>query len=453
MGSLCSSNEASSVASNNNKKANVDSFELLYETSERVLSNVNGCQVRICKKKSNQKLYVAKIVNRSANSISNTCLEAEILKKLDHPNIIKLQAHYQSRFKHTLILEYMAHGDLASLLHTITKLPEKTAAEVIRQVLYALNYCHNAGVVHRDIKPENILLDSVGRKGIFCKLADFDSAGLLDRAGKGIYGTLYYTAPEVFGGKYDEKADIWSCGVMLYQLITGRYLFCGSNLEEIQSKINHEDIVFDNSIPSEARDLLEKMLVRDSATRFSALEACNHAWITRLTGTKRVSVTDLSPKVQNSIANCYGDYIIENIYTRKEKKILRNEFSKKDKLFEGFIRVLDHQSNDHHASKDVKLSYSEFLHASIPMSVLLNLENIKGFFNEYDFNRTGWISANDFQMVLSQEKYSDALQEFIKLLSTQESQKVNFQSFYNYIGLAWNYSLIPGQGQVNLNGT
>ena len=275
MGPICSYNNHSLFSEINKpgfQTIQTFSFHSQYALSERILSQTGSCQVKLCKNSFTQTLSVVKIVR----SFTNSFLEAKILEKLDHPNVIKLKNYYQEDSTKYLVLEYLPHGDLASFLDKITKVPEKIAAKLMQQILSALNYCHEAGVVHRDIKPENILIDSIGKNGIYCKLADFDSAGLLDKAGKGVYGTLYYTAPEVFEGNYDEKVDIWSCGVMLYQLITGRHLFYGKDTEEVQSKINNEEIIFDNSISSEARDLLEKMLVRDSSSRISAKQACKH---------------------------------------------------------------------------------------------------------------------------------------------------------------------------------
>ena len=402
-------------------------FSSIYKVSERILSRSSQCQVRLCKKLSSQKVYALKKVSLSSSIFS---LEAEILKGLDHPNIIKLAGYYQSGPEHCLVLEYLPHGDLSSFLTKITRLPEKTAAEVMQQVLSALHYCHKRGVVHRDIKPENILLRSIGKKGVFCKIADFDSAGLLDKAGKGIYGTLYYTAPEIFDGKYDEKVDIWSAGVMLYQLLTGRHLFCGANNEEIQEKINREEIVFDNMISSEARDLLEKMLVRDASSRISAREACFHPWFMKLTNNKSNFESILTAPTKSKVVEMYQDYFISNIFTKKHMKQLSLTFRELDKEFEGEI-CSDQYKCDGDTCK--KISFSEFLRGSIPREDLISRENVQRFFSELDFRGKNALAPEDLIQSIQNEKYHEALDELILLISTSKLSEMQFEEFFYLI--------------------
>lgn len=254
-----------------------DSFNTFFTLSERVLSCSSNCQVRLCKKISTQQIFVVKIISSS----SKQSLEAQIIQKLNHPHIISFEGIYKNDSKQCIVLEYLPNGDLSLLLNKIIKLPEKTAAEVMEQVLSALAYCHDKGIVHRDIKPENILLYRVGKKGILCKIADFDSAGRVGKENEGAFGTLYYMAPEMLEGKYRERVDVWSSGVVMYQLLTGKLLFVGKDQEEVLARINMEEMVLDNRISFQARDLLEKMLKRDPNERISAMDACKHPWIAK----------------------------------------------------------------------------------------------------------------------------------------------------------------------------
>ena len=383
MGSLCGHQTEipdSSNESHSSPSSRLEGFNNVYEVSERVLSRNSGCEVRLCKKKSSDALEVAKIVK---GSLSSSCLEAHILEQLHHPHILKLVDFFKEDSQSCLVLEYLPNGDLSTLLTKISKVPEKTACQITHQVLSALAYCHEQGVVHRDIKPENILIDSIGPNGIYCQLADFDSAGLLEKSGKGVYGTLYYTAPEVFAGKYDEKVDVWSCGVMLYQLLTGRHLFVGSNSEEILDKISSEEIIFDNSISHEAQDLLEKMLNREACYRISSKEACSHSWFKQILNKKNIEVSQVFCFKESSEAmKEYEDYIVNNFVSRKEMKGLREVFKYLDTSFEGKIRVSDLVKQNDVIIQEEFWDFQQFLRAAVSEKLKSNPEVIQSFIRE-----------------------------------------------------------------------
>ena len=396
MGSICGHSAELSIESSSSSSSSLSpKFSDLYSLSERVLSKNGSCEIRLCRSKINQSVHVAKIVEGGSAS----AVEALILKKLRHPHIINLFDFYKESGKSFLVLEYLQHGDLYTFLSKTSKVPEKTACQVIRQVLSALAYCHDQGVVHRDIKPENVLIDSVGKNGVVCKLADFDSAGLLDKSGKGVYGTLYYTAPEVFAGKYDEKVDIWSTGVMLYQLLTGKHLFSGSNSSEILDKIYSEDIIFDNSISCEAQDLLLKMLNRDSSLRIGAKEACKHSWFSNNFNEKNVEVfEEFSEDFTDGVLE---DFIVNRVYERKEMKKLQAIFEDLDRNFEGKVRVSELIHLNDFDSKLEFWDFKSFLRASVPKHLKFNQEILKKFVDELKVSNPGYFESMEYKSILA----------------------------------------------------
>ncbi len=111
------------------------------------------------------------------------------------------------------------------------------AADIMRQILSAIVYCHKLGIVHRDLKPQNVLIDAKSEAAgkVTIKIIDFGTAGWFTRDTKmsQVMGSVCYIAPEVLEHSYDEKCDVWSCGVMLYVLLSGRLPFRGRTDEEV----------------------------------------------------------------------------------------------------------------------------------------------------------------------------------------------------------------------------
>ncbi len=116
-------------------------------------------------------------------------------------------------------MEYLRGGELFGYIRKSKSINEKRISEIMKNIFYGVNYMHQNNIVHRDIKPENILFTE---KGI-PKIADFGTSSILNplKKLKASYGTPYYIAPEVLKGNYDSKCDVWSCGVVLYMLLSG----------------------------------------------------------------------------------------------------------------------------------------------------------------------------------------------------------------------------------------
>ena len=142
-------------------------------------------------------------------------------------------------------MEYCSGGDLFDKVSNMKRFTEKQAAMVMKQIFSAVAYLHARNFVHRDLKPENILIDDSqhDEEGIFVKVIDFDTASYLNIKDqlRGSYGTIYYMAPEIFrvADGYDSKADIWSLGVVFYEILAGEPPFTARRREEIpQAQLN-----------------------------------------------------------------------------------------------------------------------------------------------------------------------------------------------------------------------
>ena len=235
------------------------------------------------------KLYACKKLSKLVvKNLEKFRREIDILIKMDHPNIIKLYDVYESNNSLYLIMEECHGGELfdriIKRIENNQMYTEKEACEIIKQVMGAIEYCHNKGVAHRDLKPENLLYLYEGTEvNNPIKIIDFGLSQDINikKILSSKVGTAYYVSPEILAGKYNEKCDVWSAGVILYVLLSGEPPFNGPSDGVIYSKIKQFNFNFpDNkwrTISNEAKDLLSRMLVPES-TRLSASQVLQHPW-------------------------------------------------------------------------------------------------------------------------------------------------------------------------------
>ena len=171
--------------------------------------------------------------------------EAEMASKLDHPNIVKVLDFGDEDGLLYIVMQYVEGETLERILHARGKLSLQEAFSIALQILPALGYAHEKGIVHRDIKPGNILVDSQGK----AYLMDFGIAALMEEGPevqdgtRKVVGTPEYMAPEQFRGKADYRSDIYSFGVVLYEMLTGRTPFGDAkDVYELQYRVLREEI-------------------------------------------------------------------------------------------------------------------------------------------------------------------------------------------------------------------
>nr|XP_043609142.1 CBL-interacting protein kinase 18-like [Erigeron canadensis]XP_043609143.1 CBL-interacting protein kinase 18-like [Erigeron canadensis] len=206
--------------------------------------------------------------------------EISVMKLVKHPNVVELYEVMASKTKIYFILEYIKGGELFDKVAK-GKLKEDVARSYFQQLILAVNFCHSRGVYHRDLKPENLLLDEEGN----LKVSDFGLSALAEtKRQDGLLhtscGTPAYVAPEVIRHKgYDgAKADIWSCGVVLFVLLAGFLPFSGSNVMEMYRKIAKGEFKYPNWFPSDARKLVSKILDPNPKTRISIAKIMENSW-------------------------------------------------------------------------------------------------------------------------------------------------------------------------------
>jgi calcium-dependent protein kinase len=224
-------------------------------------------------------------------------------------------------------MELLNEGELFDKITSREKFTEIEAANTMKEILSAVKFCHDRKIVHRDLKPENILVE-----GNTIKIIDFGTSRKFepDKLMTNYHGTPYYIAPEVISEKYNEKCDIWSCGVIMYILLCGQPPFNGRNDFEIMENVKIASYSFGKKfakISKEAIDLIKCMLEVDINKRISAKECLAHNWFSMKIEKRESQInTDIIQNLKkfnykNKLQEAVYKYFVNHITTKEEKKV------------------------------------------------------------------------------------------------------------------------------------
>jgi len=259
-------------------------------------------------------------------------------------------------------------------------------------------------------------------------------------------GTPYYIAPEILNQKYDEACDLWSCGVIIFILLTGRPPFNGENDEEILEKVRKGKIDFNdynlNKISSDGVDLLKRLLCYNPANRINSLDALNHAWIKKRKNStldhfsyKKIFSGIKKFNAKEQLSQVTLTYLVNQLLTKEETLQIRKLFQKLDENHDGvlsyeeLVKGYKHISCSNQPEKDAKeifdkldqdgsgsISYEEFIRAAIDKNKIFTDSRIKQAFKLFDKDNSGSIDATEIKKVLSQtgEVSDEIIQEIIK---------------------------------------
>ncbi|XP_027879292.1 serine/threonine-protein kinase BRSK2 isoform X3 [Xiphophorus couchianus] len=269
-----------------------------------------------------------KIVNReklSESVLMKVEREIAILKLIEHPHVLKLYDVYENNKYLYLVLEHVSGGELFDYLVKKGRLTPKEARKFFRQIISALDFCHSHSICHRDLKPENLLLDEKNN----IRIADFGMASLQvgDSLLETSCGSPHYACPEVIRGeRYDgRRADVWSCGVILFALLVGALPFDHDNLRQLLEKVKSGVFHMPHFIPPDCQALLKGMIEVNPDKRLTLEAIQKHNWYLggrnepcpeqpppRRVCVKRIlSLSDLDPDVLESMYSlgCFRDRV------------------------------------------------------------------------------------------------------------------------------------------------
>ncbi len=441
--------------------------------------------------------------------------EINILKKLEHPNIMKLFEFYSDDDSFYLINEFCSEGDLSEKLAKVGRFNEKIVKLLMFQIFSAVLYLHSNNVIHGDLKLENVMVDNIDFhenndhkeldirkkpllkslsfissykeemyiekekskennnikpnyeyvKNFELKLIDFGAAKIFTKYKKQFedtVGTLVYCSPEVLKNNYDSKCDIWSCGVIMYILLSGEIPFAGETEEEIMKSIMNKKVSFDSSfftnVSEDAKDLITKCTIYNKNQRLNAKECLKHSFFQNDLNPYNLfneDLTVLMHQVLNRLRNFSTSskfyqailvFIAYNFAEKKETQKLKKIFFAINKDMDGKIKLKElykaYQENKMRMTKDevtkiIKeidfnnsgfIEYEEFIRAALPKEDLFTEVNLKEAFDLFDINKKGFFSSNEMKEVLGMKNNVDQV-VVDKILNDIGDKTINFEQF------------------------
>ena len=422
------------------------------------VKNKKSGEIRACK-------HLSKL---SIKNLEKFQREINILINSDHPNIIRIFEIFESQRSLYIVMEECKGGEIFDRIieHIQSKqmYSEKDAAEMFRQVMSSIEYCHKNGICHRDLKPENLLYLNEGpEKNNPIRVIDFGLSQYIspDKKLSTKVGTAYYVAPEILKGEYTEKCDVWSAGVILYIFLSGDPPFNGASDSVIYGKIAQMKFTFPekkwSKISNDAKDLIKHMIAPEKE-RYTARQVLDHPWF------KNASNEPLSTLNFNAaffidylkgsqlkkmsllfIASRLNDNEIENL-----KKVFMAFDKGKDgqityeELKQGLIQLQSNNMNENDIKKlfdkiDVdkngKIDYTEFLAATIQKANYLKKEKLFEAFCAFDKDNSGYITKDEILKALKLDKTQEKeIEKYIQAVDKNGDGKIDYKEFLELMG-------------------
>ncbi|KAM9717722.1 serine/threonine-protein kinase MARK2 isoform 2-T2 [Menidia menidia] len=265
------------VTTTSDEQPHIGTYRLL-----KTIGKGNFAKVKLARHVLTGKEVAVKIIDKTqlnSSSLQKLFREVRIMKMLNHPNIVKLFEVIETEKTLYLVMEYASGGEVFDYLVAHGRMKEKEARAKFRQIVSAVQYCHQKCIVHRDLKAENLLLDA----DMNIKIADFGFSNEFTLGNKldTFCGSPPYAAPELFQGKkYDgPEVDVWSLGVILYTLVSGSLPFDGQNLKELRERVLRGKYRIPFYMSTDCENLLKKFLILNPSKRGSLEQIMRDRWM------------------------------------------------------------------------------------------------------------------------------------------------------------------------------
>mmetsp|Transcript_7941 Transcript_7941/g.13852 ORF Transcript_7941/g.13852 Transcript_7941/m.13852 type:complete len:401 (-) Transcript_7941:67-1269(-) len=397
------------------------------------------------------------------------------MKIMDHPNIIKLYESFEDHRNIYLILELCTGGELFDRIIDAGHFTEVQAAIVMQNMFRAMFYMHENHICHRDLKPENFLFttkDAIEKAAL--KVIDFGLACKFsaDQVLTTKAGTPYYVAPQVLAGKYDQAADLWSLGVIMYVVLCGYPPFYGETDADVLAKVRLGNFSFNaadwKSVSEDAKNLIRMLLKMNPRDRYTAEQALNHVWV-RNKAPKATNVALQSNLVdnlrgfrsQNKLKKA-ALHVIASQLGEGQIKALRDTFMALDENGDGLLTVNEMKEGLNKCGlKEIPpdlqqimeevdsdgsgvIDYTEFLAATLDKKIYMAEDVCWQAFRIFDRNGDGKICKDEIKMVLNDEDVKNSaakdMAEIMKDIDKNGDGEIDFQEFMQ---------MMRGTGAVN----
>jgi len=405
-----------------------------YIIGDMIGKGSTGVIRRLIDKTTNQVRAVKMIPLKRINKINLFEKDIEIIRGLDHPNIIKMYEYYQDEKYFYIVMEYCNGGELLLKVGDLGQITEDMAKTYFIQMISAVNYIHSKGLFLKNLRPEKFMFNSVSPNSTikllnlsFSMILQTPTLGNLVRL-KPLLTTDYFEAPEIFSGKYDKSCDIWSCGIILYVLLCGTLPFEGISYKELNQKLIDGNIKLIESdfegISNEAKELIYLML-NAPEKRLTASQILENKWLK--------SSCEISLNVKLDCSKLVKQIKAFNTCKRLHKTILTNiatqcneaevaqitktflaidtnhdghlSYEEICKAFEGsmtkeeLLSLMDSLDVD----KSGQIDFTEFLASTLDSNIFLSEERLIKAFNSFDKDKSGKISAQEIKNFISSD--------------------------------------------------
>lgn len=435
----------------------------LYNRGE-VLGKGGYGEVLVVRQIDTQKEYAMKVIEKSRTVDKGALFQTEVdvMKQLSHENVIKFVSSHEDEGHYYLVSDLYTGGELFDHIVENHHFSEKIASSIVHDVLMGMQHCHSQNIVHLDIKPENLVLKSQDPNSKVV-LIDFGCARKVEPGKKyrDRVGTPYYVAPQMLEHNFEKSVeilkacDMWSIGIITFVMVTGRPPFSGSDNSRIYARIRRGEFKYpkEQDLSDELKDLISKLLCKDSKERLTVDEALRHPWVQ---GTE-VNSEPIDSTVLDSLRHFQKHsrlkkaiaHMLANSLTEKDALVIKRKFVELDHDQSGaletgeVVKLLNSYGykgdqaekgaasliQDVDLDNDGVINESEFRAVAVRGQLSTNEAKVRETFDALDANKDGSLTVEEVSNYLKSHAAGSEIEQMFKEADENHDGKITYQEF------------------------